>query len=111
VPRLAARLPDALVRLTPHRCGALGLRLRERPQAPRNPQAVAATEQDRVEGGTEDVVLPLLEGAVADPDGARAAVAGSVLAHRLGQIPATVDPIHDLEAAILVAVEVGHEPA
>jgi hypothetical protein len=33
-------------------------------------------EQDGVEGGTEDVVLPLVEGAVADPDGLCAAVAG-----------------------------------
>ena len=76
MPRLAARLPDALVRLTPHCCGALGLRLHERPQAPRNPLAAAAVQQDGVEGGTEDVVLPLVEGAVADADGVCAVVAG-----------------------------------
>jgi hypothetical protein len=66
-------------------------------------------EQDGVEGGTEDVVLPLVEGAVADADGVCATVAGQVLAHRLGQILATVDPVHDLESAIVVAVDVGHE--
>ena len=74
--RLAARLPDALVGLTPHRRGALGLLLHERPQAPRNALAAAAVEQDGVEGGTEDVVLPLVEGAVADADGVCAVVAG-----------------------------------
>jgi hypothetical protein len=65
-------------------------------------------QQDGVEGGAEDVVLPLVEGGVADTDRVCAVVAGEVLADRFGQIPATVDPVHDLEGAVLVAVEVGH---
>jgi hypothetical protein len=38
---------------------------------------VAAVQQDGVECGPEDVVLPLVEGAVPDADRARAAVASS----------------------------------
>jgi hypothetical protein len=37
-------------------------------------------EQDRVEHRAEDVVLALVEGAVADPHGSRARVAGEVVA-------------------------------
>src|SRR6185295_16404233 len=44
----------------------LGQRLYERPEAPRQPLAAARMQQNRVECGTEDIVLPLIEGAVAD---------------------------------------------
>jgi hypothetical protein len=64
---------------------------------------------DPLASGPEDVVLALVEGAVADPDRTRAAVAGQLLAHRFGQIPATVDPVHDLQSAVVVAFEVSDE--
>ncbi len=107
--RLAARLPDALVGLAPHRLGALGLRLDERPQAPRQPLAAPRVQQHRVERGAEHVVLALVERAVADPDRVRARVAGELLEEGLGQISAAVDPVHDLQRAVLVAFEVGDE--
>jgi hypothetical protein len=66
-------------------------------------------QQDRVECRAVDVVLPLVEGAVADADRLRAAVAGEIFADRFSQIAATVDSIHDLQPAVVVAVEVGHE--
>ena len=74
VPRLAARLPDALVGVLPDRRGALGLCLHERPQPPRDPLAAAAVQQDRVERRAVDVVLALVEGAVADAYGIGAVV-------------------------------------
>jgi hypothetical protein len=33
----------------------------------------------------------------------------AIPAHGFGQIPATIDPVHDLQSAVLVAVQVGHE--
>ena len=107
--RLAARLPYALVGLTPYLCGALRLGLHERPQAGGGSPAVTAVEQDRVEGSAEDVILPLVERAVADANGVCAFVAGQLLAHRFGQIAAAVDAVHDLEGAVVVALDVGHE--
>ena len=66
-------------------------------------------EQDRVEHSPEDVVLALVEGAVADPHRTRARVAREVVARGLGQVPAAVDPVHDLERAVVVWLEVGDE--
>ena len=71
--------------------------------------AVARVEQDRVEHGAEDVVLALVEGAVADPHRARAGVAGEVVARRLGQVAPAVDPVHDLQRAVLGRLDVGDE--
>ena len=107
--RLAARLPDPLVGLAPDLRRALGLRLDDRPQPPRQPLAAARVEQDRVEHRAEDVVLALVEGAVADPHRPRARVAGEVVARRLGQVAAAVDPVHDLQRAVLGRLDVGDE--
>ena len=107
--RLAARLPDSLVRLLPDLGRALRLRLDDRPEPPRQTLAVARVEQDRVERGAEDVVLALVERAVADPDRAGAGVAGQVVARRFGQVAAAVDPVHDLQRAVLGRLDVGHE--
>ena len=95
--RLAARFPDALVRLAPHGGGALSLGLDERPQPPRQTLAAPRVQQHRVQRRAEHIVLALVEGAVADPDRPGAGVAGELLAQRLGQIPAAVDPVHDLQ--------------
>jgi hypothetical protein len=66
-------------------------------------------EEYRVERRSENVVLTLVEGAVADPDGMSAVVAGKLLEQGLGQVHAAVDPVHDLQRPILVSLEVGHE--
>ena len=89
--------------------GALGLRLDDRPQPPRQACAVTAVEQDRVQHRAEDVVLPLVEGAVSDPHRPRAGVAGELVAGRLGQVAAAVDAVHDLERAVLGRLDVGDE--
>ena len=107
--RRAARLPDALVGLAPDLRRALGLRLDDRPEPPRQPLALARVEQDRVEHRAEDVVLALVERAVADPDRARARVAGEVVARRLGQVAPAVDPVHDLQRPVLGRLDVGDE--
>ncbi len=106
---LAARLPDALVGLAPDLGRAFGLRLHDRPQPPRQPLAAAGVQQDRVQRRAEDVVLALVEGAVADPHRARAGVAGEIIARGLGQIAPPVDPVHDLQRPVLVGLEVGDE--
>ena len=107
--RLAARLPDALVGLAPDPGRALGLRLHDRPQPPRHPLAAPRVQQDRVEHRAEDVVLALVERAVADPHRPRAGVAGEIVARGLGQIPPPVDPVHDLQRAVVVRLDVGDE--
>ena len=107
--RLAPRLPDPLVGLPPHGGRALGLRLDERPEPAREALAAPGVEEDRVEGGAEDVVLALVEGAVADPDRPGAGVPAQVLQRRLGQVAPAVDPVHDLQGAVLVDLEVGDE--
>ena len=107
--RLAAGLPDPLVGLPPDLRRALGLRLDDRPQPPRQTLRVTRVEQDRVEHRAEDVVLALVEGAVADPHRSRARVAGEVVAGRLGQVAAAVDPVHDLQRPVLGRLDVGDE--
>ena len=104
---LAAGLPDALVGVAPHRGGALGLGLDERPQAPGQALAAPGVEQDRVQHRAVDVVLALVPGPVADPHRAGPGVAGQVVARRLGQVAAAVDPVHDLQAAVVDALELG----
>ena len=93
-----------------HTCGgALRLGLDDRPQPPRHALAAARMEQDRVERRPEDVVLALVEGAVADPHRVGSGVPGELVARGLGQVAAPVDPVHDLERPVLVRLEVGDE--
>ena len=99
---LAAGLPDALVGFAPHLGGALGLRLDDRPQPPRQPLAAAGVQQDRVQDGAEHVVLALVERSVADPHRSGTRVAGQVVAGGLGQVAPAVDPVHDLQRAVSV---------
>ena len=106
---LAAGLPDALIGALPDARGALGLRLDDRPQPPRQPLAAPRMEQDRVQHRAEDVVLALVEGAVADPNRTGSGVAGELVPRGLGEVAAAVDPVHDLQRPVLVGLEVGHE--
>src|ERR1700729_1194499 len=103
--RLAARLPDPLVRLAPDRGRALRLRLDQRPEDPRQPLAAAGMQQHPIKRGAEHPVLARADGAVAEPDRMRAGVFGELLPERLGQITTTIDPVHDLQRAVLVAFE------
>ena len=107
--RVAARLPDALVGLAPHLRRALRLGLDDRPQPPRQALAAPRMEQDRVQRRAEDVVLALVEGAVADPHRVGSGVPGELVARGLGQVAAAVDPVHDLKRPVLVRLEVGDE--
>ena len=107
--RLPARLPDPLVGLLPDLGGARGLGLHDRPQSPRQPLAPARVQEDRVERGAEDVVLPLIERPVPDPDGMGARVPGELVPGRFGQVATAVDPVHDLQPAVRVRLQVGHE--
>jgi hypothetical protein len=65
-------------------------------------------QEDRVEDRAEDVVLALVEGAVSDPD---RLAPRSLRARRgrLRQVPPAVDPVHDLQGAVLVRLQVGDE--
>ena len=58
---------------------------------------------DRVEQGAPDVVLALVEGAVADPHRLRADVAAEVVEGPLGQLLLAADPVHDLQVRFLSA--------
>ena len=109
VPRLAAGLPDALVGVPPYLRRALRLGLDDRPQPPRQALAAARMEQDRVERRPEDVVLALVERAVAESHRVCSGVSGELVSRGLGQVAAPVDPVHDLERPVFVRLEVGDE--
>ena len=68
---------------------------------------------DRVDDRAPDVVLALVEGAVADPHRARALIAGEVVEGALGQVLLAADPVHDLQLGVLGADadEEAHEVA
>ena len=71
--------------------------------------AAPRVQQDRVQHRAVDVVLALVERAVADAHRARAGVAGQVVARRLGQVATPVDAVHDLQRAVVVGLEVADE--
>jgi hypothetical protein len=66
-------------------------------------------QEDRVQRRAEDVVLPLIERPVPDPDGMGARVPGQVVPGRFGQVATAVDPVHDLQPAVRIRLQVGHE--
>ena len=107
--RRATGLPDALVGVLPDLGRAFGLRLHDRPEAARESLALPRVEEDRVEDGAEDVVLPLVERAVPDADGTGPGVPREVVERRLGQVAPPVDPVHDLQRPVVVRLEVGDE--
>jgi hypothetical protein len=104
-----ASFPDPLVRLTPGRDGALGLRSHEGPQAAWQVSATAGVQQDGVQYRAEDVVLTLVERAVPDPYRAGALVSGQLVSGRLGEVAPAVDAVHDLQAAVLGGLDIGDE--
>ena len=106
---LAARLPDPLIGIAPHLGGAVGLGLHDRPQPPRQPLAAPRVQQDRVQHRAVDVVLTLVKGPVAHPHRKRARIAREVVAGRLAQVAAPIDPVHDLQRPVLVGLQIGHE--
>ena len=79
------------------------------PEVPGQALAAAGVEQDRVEHRAVDIVLALVEGAVADPHRPGAVVAGEVVAGGLGQVAPAVDAVHDLQPAVVHGLELGHE--
>ena len=107
--RRAARFPDSLVGIAPDLDRAFGLRLDDRPEAAGEAPAPVRMEQDRVERGAEDVVLLLVERAVADSHGACAGVAGEIVPRGFGEVSPPVDPVHDLQRAVLGCLDVGDE--
>jgi len=54
-------------------------------------------QEDRVQRGAVDVVLPLVKRAVADANGAGADIARELVAGGFGEVETTVDPVHDLQ--------------
>src|SRR5919108_3504774 len=98
---LPAHLPDPAVRLGPVRDRVLDVpgddvpaRLRELLGDP----VVARVQRERVEQHPPDVVLTVVVGAVADPDGPGAVVARKVVERLLGEVLLPADSVHDLEA-------------
>ncbi len=97
MPGLAARLPDALVRLPPHVCRAFDLVDQHRPQPLRDVVALLGVQVDRVEHRTEHVVLALVVGAVADAHRNGALVALQMVERRLLEVFIALDAVHDLQ--------------
>src|SRR5262249_18816741 len=107
--RLAAGLPDALVGVAPDPGGALRLRLDDRPEPARQALVPAGVEQDRVEDGAEDIVLPLTEGGIAYANRARTCVAREGVPRRFVQLATTIGAVHDLQTTVLVGLDIGNE--
>ena len=99
---LAARLPDPLVGVRPSGDRRLHLVADQLPvgRVARAAQRLLV-QVDRVEQGAPDVVLALVEGAVADPHRARPAVAAQMVERALGQVALAADPVHDLQVGVL----------
>ena len=81
----------------------------DRPQPARKALAPPGVQKDGVEGGSEHVVLTLVEGAVPDPHGPGTRVPGQVVESRLREVAPPVDPVHDLQPAVVVRLHVGDE--
>ena len=77
------------------------------PQSAGQALAPPRVEEDRVEGSAEDVVLTLIERAVADPHGLCSGVPTEVRQRDLGEISPPVDPVHDLQTAVGVRLQLG----
>src|SRR5207344_3600043 len=107
--RLAARLPDALIGLAPDPRCTFSLRFDDGPEPAGQALALSRVKEDRVEDGAEDVVLALVERPVADPHRPGAGIAGEIVSNGLRQVAPSVDPVHDLERAVLGGLDIGDE--
>ena len=105
--RLAPRLPDALVGLPPHPLGAAHLVDQHRPQPLGDVVALLGVQVHRVQHRPIHVVLALVVGAVADPHRARVLIALEVIERALLQLFVALDPVHDLQRPVLVALQIG----
>src|SRR3954447_21866649 len=108
VARLAAHLPDAAVRLAPVADRVLDLLDEDLPRRLGEAVARLRVQPDRVEQRAPHVVLALVVGAVADPDGARVLVAGEVVERVLLELGLPVDAVHDLQLVLALG---GHDVA
>ena len=61
-----------------------------------------------VEDHSPDVVLLLIPGAVAHPDGTGPAIAGQIVEAVLGQVAFPADAVHDLELGLAMQVTPGN---
>ena len=102
--RLAARLPDPLVGMRPGGDRRLDLVADQLAVGGRpRPSQRFLVQVDRVQQRPPDVVLALVEGAVADPHRPRVAVAAEVVEGPLCQLLLAADPVHDLQVGVLTA--------
>ena len=106
--RLAAHLPDAAVGFAPVLDGLLDLVLEHRPQHLRDLLARLGVQVHRVEHGAPDVVLHLVERAVADAHRPRVVVAGEVVQFLLDEAALAADAVHHLKWMALTVVGARH---
>src|SRR4029453_16550489 len=99
----AAGLPDALLGLVPVLGQPVQHPADRRPPLVGERQAALHAGVDAVHRLAVDVELQLLGGAVADPDGCRAAVAAPVVEPALFEAGGAVDPVHDVERSAVAA--------
>ena len=108
VARLSAVLPDPPVGLAPPFDRALHLSLQVLPRHAGEELARARVQVHRVQQRAPDVVLFLVVGIVADPDGAGVLVAGQVVERGLVEVDPVIDGVQHLERGA-VADLVGDE--
>ena len=96
--RIAALLPDAVVRLPPALAHGIDERLGEVPQAIGEEHALVSEPMDQVHDGAEHVELQLVLGEVADADRTRTPVAIECRDHGFGQELVTGQRIQRAEA-------------
>ena len=99
VTRAVADLPDAVIGLAPAVGDDVGEPGEEAPVLRRQPPARLAEEVRGLEDRAVGVELHLLDGAVADADRGRPAVAGEVVELALRERALARDAVHDLEIA------------
>ena len=100
VPRLAADLPDAVVRLVPARRGRVGEAHQEVAGVPAQHAELVAKLKRRVEQLAVHVELRLVPGAVADPDRRAVPPARQVRQGALGEVVLAADAEHDLQRPV-----------
>jgi hypothetical protein len=95
-----AGLPDPLVGAAPVCTHPIEQRAEVGPEVGGDGRPVLVGEVHRIHQLAVDVELELIEGAVADADGPRAAVPVEVVERVFGQVAPAVDPVHDLQGSV-----------